>query len=106
MFFKKIKTKIIIILLTFFIIPISTQAYSKEIIAACREHRDPVIIPRFSCHIIRHTFCARLCENETNIKVIQSVMGHKDIQTTMNIYAEVSDQKISDVFKEINENIW
>ena len=31
--FKKIKTNIIIILLTFFIIPISTQAYSKEIIA-------------------------------------------------------------------------
>lgn len=79
---------------------------SKEIIAARREHREPVIIPRFSCHIIRHTFCARLCENETNIKVIQSVMGHKDIQTTMDIYAEVSDQKISDVFKEINDSIW
>ncbi|MBR3230216.1 MAG: SpoIVB peptidase [Bacilli bacterium] len=33
MFFKKIKTKIIIILLTFVIIPTSTLAYSKEIIA-------------------------------------------------------------------------
>lgn len=28
-----------------------------------------------------------------NIKVIQSVMGHKDIQTTMDIYAEVTGDK-------------
>lgn len=33
------------------------------------------------------------CENETNLKVIQSVMGHVDIGTTMNIYAEVSEAK-------------
>ena len=26
-----------------------------------------------------NTFCTRLCENETNLKVIQTVMGHKDI---------------------------
>ena len=79
---------------------------AKEIISAKREHRDPVIVPRFSCHITRHTFCARLCENETNIKVIQSVMGHKDIQTTLDIYAEVSDQKKSDVFQDLNKDIW
>ena len=44
-------------------------------------------------HSLRHTFCARFCENETNLKVIQSVMGHIDIGTTMNIYAEVSEAK-------------
>ena len=43
----------------------------------------PIITP----HILRHTFCTRLCERETNLKVIQSIMGHKDIQTTMDIYA-------------------
>lgn len=26
-----------------------------------------------------NTFCTRLCENETNLKVIQTVMGHKDM---------------------------
>ena len=79
---------------------------SQEIISANREQREPVIIPSFSCHIIRHTFCARLCENETNIKVIQSVMGHKDIQTTLNIYAEVSDQKKIYELRKINDDIW
>ncbi len=39
------------------------------------------------------TFCARLCEADVNIKVIQSIMGHKDIQTTMDIYAEVTGDK-------------
>ena len=75
---------------------------SAEEVKAAREGRKPVIIPNFSCHVIRHTFCTRLCENETNIKVIQAVMGHKDIQITMNIYADVSNDKISDVFAGFN----
>ena len=75
---------------------------SAEEINAKREGRRAIIIPNFSCHIIRHTFCTRLCENETNIKVIQAVMGHKDIQTTMNIYAEVSNSKIAHAFAGFN----
>ena len=74
----------------------------EEIIKAKREKREPLIIPKFSCHITRHSFCSRLCENDTNVKVIQSVMGHKDIQTTLDIYAEVSDKKKKDVFDELN----
>ena len=66
---------------------------SKEIVDVIRECRESVIIPNFSCHITRHTFCTRLCENGTNAKVIQSVMEHKDIQTTLGIYAEVSENK-------------
>lgn len=75
---------------------------SAEIVKAKRERREPFIIPSFSCHITRHTFCSRLCENETNVKVIQSVMGHKDIQTTLDIYAEVTDRKKKEVFDELN----
>ena len=71
---------------------------------AKKEGRVPVIIPDFSCHITRHTFCTRLCENETNVKVIQSVMGHKDIQTTLDIYAEVSEKKKKDIFDQLNDH--
>lgn len=73
-----------------------------EVINAKREGRKPVIVPNFSCHITRHTFCTRLCENETNVKVIQTIMGHKDIQTTLDIYAEVSESKKQDVFRQLN----
>lgn len=53
-------------------------------------NRQVVVIPHFSCHHIRHTFCALLCQNESNIKVIQMIMGHRDIRTTMDIYASVT----------------
>lgn len=64
-----------------------------EIILAKREKREPVIIPNFSCHHFRHTFATRLCEVESNLKVIQSIMGHRNIETTMDVYAEATDRK-------------
>lgn len=68
------------------------EAYNaEEILNAKREKREPVIIPHFTCHHIRHTFCTRLCERESNVKAIQRIMGHKDVQTTLDIYADVSE---------------
>ncbi|MBQ7724189.1 MAG: site-specific integrase [Lachnospiraceae bacterium] len=76
---------------------------SEEVVKAAREKRKPVIIPHFSNHITRHTFCTRLCENETNAKVIQEVMGHHDIRTTMDIYAEVTKKKKKEIFDQLND---
>lgn len=50
---------------------------------------DPVLLPNFSCHNLRHTFATRLCESGINVKVIQDVLGHVDISTTMDIYVDV-----------------
>ena len=61
----------------------------EEEISARRERREPVILPHFSAHHLRHTFCTRLCMTDLSIKEIQDIMGHADINTTMNIYAEV-----------------
>lgn len=75
----------------------------QEEIKARREGRKPLFLPAFTCHAARHTFCTRLCENETNVKVIQSVMGHKNITTTLDIYAEVSEMKKQEIFKNLNK---
>ena len=70
------------------------EAYNAtEVVKAKKERRDPLLIPHFSCHHLRHTFCARLCEIDTNLKVIQGIMGHANIETTMDIYAEVTEKK-------------
>ena len=57
-----------------------------------KEKREPLLIPYFSCHNLRHTFATRFCENETNLKVIQEIMGHKNISTTMDVYAEATEE--------------
>ena len=78
---------------------------AEEIVKAKREHREPVILPFFSCHTFRHTFCTRFCENETNVKVIQAVMGHADIKTTMDIYAEVTEKKKKESMENLSKNL-
>ena len=60
---------------------------------AAAENREPVLLPHFSCHNLRHTFCTRLCENESNIKVIQEIMGHRNVETTMDVYNEATKEK-------------
>lgn len=76
---------------------------SDEVVKAKRERREPVILPDFSCHHLRHTFCTRLCEHETNLKVIQDIMGHRNIETTMDIYAEATDQKKQESFNNLSK---
>lgn len=78
---------------------------AEEILNAKKERRQPIIIPHFSCHHLRHTFCTRFCENETNVKVIQAVMGHANIETTMDIYAEVTDMKKTEAIENLSKNL-
>ena len=59
-----------------------TSTYNREeYFNAEKEGREPCYLPKFSAHILRHTFCTRLCENERNLKIIQDVMGHRNIRT-------------------------
>ena len=57
-----------------------------------KEEENPVLLPHFSCHSLRHTFTTRMCEAGVNIKVMQDTLGHADISTTLNIYADVTKE--------------
>ena len=76
---------------------------TEEEVKAKKEKREPVLLPPFSCHHLRHTFATRLCEKETNLKVIQSIMGHKNIETTMDVYAEATDRKKKESFENLSD---
>ena len=80
-------------------------ADADEVVRAKKERRKPIILPDFSCHHLRHTFCTRLCEHETNLKVIQAIMGHKNIETTMDIYAEATEEKKQESFENLAANL-
>jgi len=87
------------------IVRIYTAYNEQEQERARRERREPVLIRHFSVHNLRHTFCTRFCENETNVKVIQEIMGHSDVSTTMNIYAEASETAKQDSFSRLEGKI-
>ena len=57
-----------------------------------KNEENPVLLPHFSCHSLRHTFTTRMCEAGVNIKVMQDTLGHADISTTLNIYADVTKE--------------
>lgn len=82
------------------------KGYNKQETEQARaEGRQPMLIRHFSVHNLRHTFCTRFCENETNLKVIQDIMGHADITTTMNIYAEATKEKKQEAMANLNGKI-
>lgn len=72
-------------------------SYNKEEEAlAHEEDREPIYLPKISAHILRHTFCTRMCEENVNIKVLQDIMGHRNIRTTMEVYAmAMRDKKVA-----------
>ena len=46
-----------------------------------------------------------MCENETNIKIIQEIMGHTDITVTMDIYNETTRYKKKEAFANLEGKI-
>ena len=78
---------------------------AQETALAEKENRKPVLIPHFSAHILRHTFCTRFCENETDLKLIQEIMGHADITTTMDIYNESNTARKQASFERLEGKI-
>lgn len=54
--------------------------------------KNPVLLPNFSCHSLRHTFTTRLVESGVNIKVIQELCGHTRSDVTLDIYTTVTKE--------------
>lgn len=81
---------------------------AEETTRAAVEKRSPVLLPHFSVHNLRHTFCSRMCENESNkvnLKVIQEIMGHSSIDTTLDVYTDLTTQIKQDAFASLQGKI-
>lgn len=64
-------------------------------------------IPDIRFHDLRHTFASLLLEAGESLKVIQELLGHSSINTTMDIYTHITKQgkanavnKLDDLFKQ------
>lgn len=76
---------------------------NQEILEKAENKKNITLLPRFSCHTLRHTFATRLCEAGVNMKVVQDVLGHADIGTTMNIYTDATSQLKTREFSVLSE---
>lgn len=68
---------------------INLQKVGQKIKPICKQIGLKEITP----HGFRHTHCSLLFEAGASIKEVQERLGHSDVQTTMNIYAHVSEKK-------------
>lgn len=46
-------------------------------------------LPKITPHICRHTYCSKMAKSGIGVKTLQYLMGHADIQTTLNIYTHL-----------------
>lgn len=72
-----------------------------ERIAAEKEYRKPKVFEHFSSHTMRHTFATRALEKGIPPKVVQEYLGHKKIDTTLDIYTHVLPETKKEEIKKI-----
>lgn len=74
-----------------------------EKVNAQKENRKPILLQHFSAHNLRHTFCTRFCQNEKDIKIVQSIMGHTCVTTTMDIYNKCTADRRQKSFAQLDD---
>ena len=70
--------------------PNKNSSYDTHLYKLC----DEAGIKRFCMHALRHTYATRAIERGVQPKVLQQLLGHASIQTTMDRYVHVSDDSL------------
>lgn len=71
-----------------------------------RNKKDTVVNLKTSevnTHMLRHTFATRCIESGVSAVVLQKILGHKDIETTLNTYTSVFNKFKEDELKKAEE---
>lgn len=80
----------------------------RRIIRDCNEGQlasGGPLLPRFSCHTLRHTAATNLVMSGVNLKAVQEILGHADFSTTMDIYAEATAEVKAHGVEQMNDYI-
>ncbi|MGF6990726.1 integrase [Lachnospiraceae bacterium PM6-15] len=81
------------------------KVYNKEeTILAEEEGRKPILMERFTPHVIRHTFASHQYELGMDLKILQKIMGHAKYDTTLDIYTHCSKSQVREEMFRCNED--
>lgn len=70
--------------------PAKNSSYDTHLYKLC----DDAGIERFCMHALRHTYATRAIESGMQPKILQKLLGHSSITTTMNRYVHVTDDSM------------
>jgi integrase len=73
--------------------------------AQLKEICKKINISEITPHMLRHTFATRMLESGINVKVLSEILGHKNINITLNIYAHVLPSTMKEAMKNTDEFI-
>lgn len=62
---------------------------------------EPALGHPVKIHSLRHTRATQLYDSDIPIEIIQQLLGHKEIQTTM-VYTQVSNKKVFDAMSGVD----
>ena len=71
--------------------PAKNSSYDTHLYKLC----DEAGIKRFCMHALRHTYATRAIERGVQPKVLQQLLGHASIKTTMDRYVHVTDESMN-----------
>lgn len=70
---------------------------------AKEEGREEYVeLRKITPHILRHTFTTQLIMKDTPYDIAKAVLGHRRIETTINIYTHLKNEQDKRIAKEIN----
>ncbi len=76
--------------------PAKNSSYDTHLYKLCEEAG----IKHFSMHVLRHTYATRAIERGVQPKVLQKMLGHASIKTTMDRYVHVSQESLAKAIKQ------
>lgn len=80
--------------------PAKNSSYDTHLYKLCDEAK----IKRFCMHALRHTYATRAIESGMQPKVLQKLLGHASIKTTMDRYVHVTDASLTNAVKQFERS--
>lgn len=80
--------------------------YDDAMRAFMKRYNEQTNVPIERCtpHVLRHTYCTRCIAAGMDIKSAQYLMGHADVSTTLNIYADAVFDKVIASMELLDQN--